>query len=140
MLRRLALVMFAMLTVLSGSAACALDPRPLALIEGTVVDLGRRAVVGAVVSISVDDAPLDLLDGVATTGADGRFTIILAPTEALRAHAAERGGVIEFIVSASLPDGGFGGGWTFSRMPTATGWVGPVPAVVLSREGSQEAP
>ena len=128
------------LTAVLGVAACAVDPLAPAVIEGIVVDVDRRPVAGASVSIIVEDGPPGLLDLTVTTGADGRFTIPLAATPDLQAAPAERGGEVAFSLSAVLPDGTFSGGWLFSRTPTGSGWAGPTPRVILSREGSEVEP
>ncbi len=126
--------------VLLALTACALDPRGSIAIEGIVLDVDRRPVSGATVSILVDDTPLEFLDLTVTTGPDGRFSIPLAPTPELRAVAAERGGDVDFGLSAIMPDGSLGGSWLFSRTPTETGWAGAIPRVILSREGSEVEP
>ena len=126
--------------VLLALAACALDPRGSIVIEGIVLDVDRRPVPGATVAILVDDTPLEFLDLTVTTGPDGRFSIALAPTPDLRAVAAERGGDVDFGLSAIMPDGSLGGSWLFSRTPTEAGWAGEIPRVILSREGSEVEP
>lgn len=137
---RVPVVAVLVLATVFGVAACAGDPLAPTVIEGIVLDLDRRPVPGASVSIAVEEAAPELLAVTVTTGPDGRFAIPVAPTPDLRAVAAERGGEVAFSLSAVLPDGTFSGGWSFSRAPTGSGWGGPTPRVMLSREGSELEP
>lgn len=119
---------------------CAIDPTAPVVIQGIVLDIDRQPVPGATVSILVDDTPLEFLDLTVVTGPDGRFSIALAPTPELRALASERGGDLDFGLSAIMPDSSLGGSWLFTRAPTESGWAGEVPRVILSREGSEVEP
>lgn len=140
MRRTLAIVAVVVLSTLGGVSACALDPTMPVVIQGIVLDIDRRPVPGATVTILVDDTPLQFLDLTVVTGPDGRFSIALAPTPDLRALAAERGGDLDFGLSTIMPDSSFGGSWLFTRAPTDSGWAGEVPRVILSREGSEVEP
>lgn len=130
----------ALLLAILALAGCAIDPTAPVVIQGIVLDIDRQPVPGATVSILVDDTPLEFLDLTVVTGPDGRFSIALAPTPDLRALASERGGDLDFGLSAIMPDSSFGGSWLFTRAPTESGWAGEIPRVILSREGSEVEP
>ena len=113
------------------------DPSAPVLVRGRVVDASGGGMSGARIVVRVADPAVPagdaapLYEGTFSAGLDGTFLARVAPTPALTAHAAARGGVVNVTLAVYAGAEPF----AFQRELRDGTWAGEVPAFLFGPDG-----